>query len=65
MALDEPRDGDEAFDDNGLKFVIEKSLLDRAKPLKVDYTNSAFGSGFSIASSLQMGASCATSCSGC
>lgn len=63
MALDEPRDGDEVFSDKGLKYVIEKDLFERVKPLRVDYVNSPLGSGFSIVSNLQMGAACGTSCS--
>ena len=63
MALDEQRDQDEVFDDNGLKFVVEKDLFERAKPMKVDYVNSPMGSGFSISSNMQMGSACGSSCS--
>jgi Fe-S cluster assembly iron-binding protein IscA len=62
MALDESRDGDETFTEDGITYVVEKDLLDRVKPIKVDYVNSAFGSGFSISSSLQQ-AACGGSCS--
>lgn len=63
MALDEPRDNDEVFDDRELTYVIDKELFDRVKPIKVNYINSPMGSGFNIASSLEQGASCAPSCS--
>ena len=64
MVLDEPNDNDEVFDDNGLSYIIDKGLLEKAKPIRVDYVNSAFGSGFAINSSLQMGAACG-SCTSC
>jgi Fe-S cluster assembly iron-binding protein IscA len=63
MALDEPRDNDEVFDDRELSYVIEKKLFDQIKPIKVDYVNTPMGSGFNIGSSMQMGASCGSSCS--
>jgi iron-sulfur cluster assembly protein len=63
MALDESRENDEVFNDKGLTYVVEKDLYDRIKPIKVDYVSSPMGAGFSIASSMQMGASCGGSCS--
>ncbi len=66
MVLDEPRQNDEIFEDSGLTYIIEKGLFERAKPIKVDYIVSPFGSGFQIQSSLQLGgASCGSSCSTC
>ena len=63
MVLDEPRENDEVFDDNGLSYVIDKGLLEQAKPLKVEYVDSPYGSGFSISSNLSLGAACGSSCS--
>ena len=63
MALDEPRDNDQVFDDRGLSYVIEKDLYNQVKPIKVDFVNSPMGSGFNIASNMAMGASCGGSCS--
>ena len=37
LALDELKDGDEAFDDRGLTFVVEKEFYEKIKPIKVDY----------------------------
>ncbi|VBB44390.1 Iron-sulfur cluster assembly accessory protein (fragment) [uncultured Desulfatiglans sp.] len=65
MALDESRENDEVFDDRGLTYVIEKDLYTRIKPIKVDYVNSAFGSGFNISSNMPMGAGCGGSCGSC
>ena len=65
MALDESRENDEVFDDKGLTYVIDKELYERVRPIKVDYVNTPMGSGFNIASNMQAGASCGTSCSSC
>lgn len=61
MALDEPKDTDEVFDFEGdIKFVMEKELLEAAKPVKVDITYT----GFSVDSNLQLGGGgCGSSCS--
>jgi Fe-S cluster assembly iron-binding protein IscA len=63
MALDEPRDNDETFNDRGLTYLVDKELLSKVQPIKVDYVNSPMGSGFSISSNMQMGASCGSGCS--
>ena len=63
MALDEPRENDESFDDRGLTYLIDKELLEKAQPVKVDFVNSPMGSGFSISSSMQFGSACGSGCS--
>ena len=63
MALDEPKENDEIIEDNGITFLVEKTLLDQAKPINVDFVESAMGSGFSITSNMQLGGACGTSCS--
>ena len=63
MALDEPRDNDEVFDDRELTYVVDKNLFEQIKPIKVDYINTPMGAGFNIGSNMQMGASCGSSCS--
>lgn len=63
MALDEPQENDEVIKDNGITYLIDKELLDQAKPINVDFVDSAFGSGFSISSKLAACCpSCGTSC---
>ena len=64
MALDEPRDTDEIIKDNGVTYLIEKGLLEEAKPINVDYIESGMGTGFSITSEKKFGAasSCGSSC---
>ncbi len=53
MALDESRDGDEVFNQNGLTFMIEKELLEEVKPIKVDFVETPRGAGYAITSSLK------------
>jgi Fe-S cluster assembly iron-binding protein IscA len=62
MALDEPRKGDELFEDKGIKFVIEKDLFEKVKPIHVDFITTPMGSGFKLTSSLAVGAGCGSSC---
>ena len=64
MALDEPRENDREFDDRGIKFVVEKALYERIKPIKVDYVTSPAGAGFNIVSDMPAEpSSCCSSCS--
>jgi Fe-S cluster assembly iron-binding protein IscA len=63
MALDEPKDDDQVFEVNDLKYVINKDLYEQVKPINVDFVETAMGSGFSIQSNLNAGASCGSSCS--
>ena len=63
MALDEPKDDDQIFDDKGIKFLIEKELFEQVKPVNVDYIDTARGSGFKVTSSLSAESACGTSCS--
>lgn len=64
MALDEPKENDEVIDNNGVTYLVEKSLFDQVKPITVDFSESAMGAGFSIQSSLQTGGGCG-SCTSC
>jgi len=66
MALDELKENDQEFDDRGIKYVVENSLYDRIKPIKVDYVTSAMGAGFNIMSNMQAPPpSCGGSCGSC
>jgi Fe-S cluster assembly iron-binding protein IscA len=67
MALDEPSAGDEVIENNGLTFLVDKSLLEEAKPIEVDFIVTPNGSGFKLSSPLtaNAGAGCGGSCSGC
>jgi len=52
MALDESQDSDEVFTRNGLTFMIEKTLLESVKPIKIHFVETPRRSGYSIESSL-------------
>jgi iron-sulfur cluster assembly protein len=63
MALDEPDVNDEVIKDNDITYLIEKGLFNEAKPINIDFIESAMGSGFSITSKLSRENSCG-SCGG-
>ncbi|MBW2369064.1 MAG: hypothetical protein JRH15_14390 [Deltaproteobacteria bacterium] len=42
MALDEPRDTDEVFDIGGYTYLVEKTVLEQAKPITVDFAITCF-----------------------
>ena len=65
MALDEPKDDDEIIKNKKISYLINKELLEKAKPINVDFVESAMGSGFSLSSRLQTGGGCGNSCSTC
>jgi iron-sulfur cluster assembly protein len=52
MALDEQKENDEVFTEKGAKFVIEKALFERVKPIRIGYTYSTLGSGYTLDSEL-------------
>jgi Fe-S cluster assembly iron-binding protein IscA len=62
MALDEPRESDLTYVDRDVTIAIEKELLEQIKPVRVDFVQSAEGSGFQLASSLAKGEGCGGSC---
>jgi Fe-S cluster assembly iron-binding protein IscA len=63
MALDEPKDDDEIMNEHGINYLVNKELYEQVKPIRVDYVDTAMGSGFSISSNLSMGGGCGASCS--
>lgn len=66
MALDEPGNDDQVFDEKGTKFIIEKGIFEQAKPINVDFVETPQGSGFRLTSGLSAaGGGCGSSCSGC
>lgn len=65
ISLDEKTDEDETFEEGGFTFLIEKKLLDDAKPIKLDYIVTPQGEGFFISSSLQKATDCGGGCSCC
>ena len=65
MALDEATESDETFESGGYTFLIEKQLLEQAKPIKVDYVTTPQGEGFMISSNMKPTTSCGGGCCGC
>ena len=62
MALDESKEDDEVFKKDEITFMINKDLLESAKPITVDYITTRMGSGFKLTSSLNSNSSCGSSC---
>lgn len=52
MALDEKKEDDEVLMERGATFLIEKALFERVKPIRIGYTHSTIGSGYTIESEL-------------
>jgi iron-sulfur cluster assembly protein len=50
MLFDAARRNDEAFEVEGICYVIDRELLSRFRPITVDYTGNASGGKFSITS---------------
>jgi Fe-S cluster assembly iron-binding protein IscA len=50
LALDEPKDDDDGFEFDGLRFVVEKSLMEKAGDITIDYAESGWRAGLSITS---------------
>lgn len=59
MALDEPRDTDDVYKIDGFEYIIDKGLLERAKPVKIDFQ----GMGFKLDCGIDFGP--ASGCAGC
>ena len=63
MALDENRsDEDEVISVGSTTFIIEKDLLNKVKPINIDFITTPQGAGFKLKSSLPEGGGCG-SCS--
>jgi Fe-S cluster assembly iron-binding protein IscA len=65
ISLDQASPDDQVFEEGGFTFLIEKKLLEDAKPVKVDYIVTPQGEGFMITSSLMNNSSCGGCCSSC
>ena len=52
MALDEPKEQDKVFELNGFTYLIDSTLLEQTRPIKVDYLEDPNCSGFAITSKL-------------
>jgi Fe-S cluster assembly iron-binding protein IscA len=54
MALDEIKSSDAVQDAGEFQFIMDRSLLDQAQPVQIDYANL----GFKISSNLELGGAC-------
>jgi len=52
MALDEPKEGDQHFEEDGITFLVDRQLFDRVKPIRIDFMASKRASGFTVSGSL-------------
>ena len=59
MALDEPKNTDDTFEVKGLTFVVDKTFMEDAKSIKIDFS----GMGFQLDSNIDIGGD--SGCSGC
>jgi iron-sulfur cluster assembly protein len=54
MALDEMKISDAVHEAGGFQFIMDRSLLDQAQPVEIDYIKM----GFRISSNLDLGGGC-------
>ena len=65
LALDEPKDNDQTFDNDELKFLVDNELMQNCGDIKVDFTDDGHRSGFAITSRIPIagaGGGCGSSC---
>ena len=55
MALDEPKESDAKYEQDGLTFLVDNNLLDSCGSIKVDFMDAGMRSGFSISSTNPLG----------
>ncbi len=48
LALDESRDGDQVFEDHGIRLIVDAASLQYVDGSVVDYTESLMGAGFEV-----------------
>jgi len=65
LALDEPKDNDAKYEQDGLTFLVDNNLLDSCGSIKIDFVDAGMRSGFSISSAkpLSSGGGCSSSAS--
>jgi len=63
LALDEPKDNDEVYDLQGLKYLVDQELMDKMANISIDFIERGWQSGFSITAENFTPKSCGSSCS--
>ncbi len=64
MALDEPRETDKVFENDGVTYLIDQDLFEKVKPINVDYVVQHGMGRLKIDSSLPAGEGGCSGCSG-
>ena len=54
LALDEPKPQDSTFEIAGVQYLVDKTLLEQAQPIEIDFSDQ----GFKVNSSLELGGGC-------
>lgn len=65
MALDDPKENDQVFTQDGLTFLVDKELLKAAKQISIDFVESPGGSGFAVTSALSVKEKDNSGCGSC
>ena len=60
MALDEQKEDDNLYEVDGYKYLVNKTFMTKAQPIRIDFNNY----GFRLDSAYDFGAA-ASACSGC
>lgn len=66
LALDELKDTDDSYENDGISYLIDKDLLVRLGEVKVDYVEEGWQTGFMVSSSKPLvtdQSACGSSCS--
>lgn len=50
LALDEPKESDEVFANDGVKYIIDPDLVKRTGNITIDFVDMGWRSGFSVSS---------------
>jgi Fe-S cluster assembly iron-binding protein IscA len=60
LALDEPKDSDNVFDNGGVQYVVDNDLLQITGDIAIDFVAEGWQSGFSISAENPVSGSCST-----
>jgi len=52
MALDEPQEDDQVFDESGITYIVNKQLFEQVKPIQIDFVKTERGAGYRISANL-------------
>jgi len=64
LALDEPKDNDQTYDNSSLRFLVDEDLMKNCGQITIDYHDAGYRSGFAITSRVPIGGGggCGSSC---